>query len=825
MGQAASYAESSVQRALLRLKEEEQADEDDLLCACGYSRALLASCTNDSTAVAARPPWDAEQPDRSSPQARSADLHLPPPPVAFEPLVSLTPEYYTLDELRDVLRYLPDPLWVSLYRVSLLYMLDNDGDGRINSTDISFFMDWGIKTVGRDVVPDQLGEVLQTYAALHCWHRCLQVGERMESERVAAAGAAQPSRCPEGSTGTDSVCRTRRRPISSSSAVGGNSSSPHPHPQQHNQSVPSFMLLHFREALRNAPAGGPVPLPGTIGLKAMKSCDGTIPPTPSSTSLGSPQPAVSQPVTDSVRHAAAAHFAGWMLRLVQHQERDRRHERQRFERRVRGMATATDMKLGNGARLRHSPYVTHQSLRLRLSATLLSTEVASADASVDGEDVVVSVSRGSTPGHPPSMPSAATSGDAGAVAASPDTDDATPELEVAAQVSASPLTASLSLSDSPKRTSTARSPPSDRMPAALQSCATTPLKLPSPSRSVAALNVPIALGGGALPKGTPPVASTLPLMDARTAPNASGGSADGRRRTAGGGTPFADASPAHHSSELHKSAMAPPTRSLPSGGLPYFPYTNAAAFPVDLPVGASANASGAGGSSEGDENGGSLSNINGRVCSSSAAPAAVAAPAAAAATSPSNGSAESAVAHRLSVLLMDAEAFYVDLEASGWCTIGAVEEVYLDFAVEESYCVPFWSFCRLLNEASADEVQAALELPTDQAVAALTSAVAVEEYRRAAALRQLQRQVTVHRDGGHSSRNQRCSSTRGGGWARSLQVIPMFVVSEYTLAAFVATFIHAYWAMLESMGVDPMAQHTGAEWTSALPTRPASTGL
>ncbi|KAG5481498.1 hypothetical protein LSCM1_05516 [Leishmania martiniquensis] len=821
MGQAASYAESSVQRALLRLKEEEQADEDELLCACGYSRATLASSTNGSAAAAALPlPGVEHRAPSSFPQARSADSHLPPPPASFGPLVSLTPEYYTLDELRDVLRYLPDPLWVSLYRVSLLYMLDNDRDGRINSTDISFFMDWGIKTVGRDVLPDQLAEVLQTYAALHCWHRCLQVGERIESESATAAGAAQPPCYHGGSTEDGGAWRTRRRPIASSSAVSGGSSSPPAHLQPHNQSVPSFMLLHFREALRNAPAGGPAPLAGTIGMTAVTSCDGAMPRMPSSSLYAWPRPAVRRPVTDSVRHAAAAHFAEWMLRLVQHQERDRRHERQRFERRVRSMTTTTDMKLGNAARLRHSSYVTHQSLRLRLSATLLSTEAASADASVDGDDVVVSVSRDSTPGHPPSMLSATPRGDAGAVVASPDMDDAALQLEVAALVPASPLTASLCFSDSPKRTSTARPPPSDGTPAALQGCAKTPPTLPSHSRSAAPPCAPIALGGGdIISKGTPAVASTLPAVDARTVPSAGGAPPDSRRRTAVDGPPAADVSPVHSSSGPHRSAMAPPARPLPSGGRSYSAHSSATALHEDLPV----SASGAGASGEADENGSSFSIVNGRVSSSSAASAAGAG-AGAAVLAPSSGSVAPLLAHQLSVLLMDAEAFYVELEASGWCTIGAVEEVYLDFAVEESYCVPFWSFCRLLNEASADEVQAALELPTDQAVVVLTSAVAVEEYRRAAALRQLQRQVAVHRDGGHSNRSQRHSSTRGGGWARSLQVIPMFVVSEYTLVAFVAAFIHAYWAMLESMGVDPMTQHAMAESTSALPTRSASTG-
>ncbi|CAJ1987822.1 hypothetical protein conserved [Leishmania donovani] len=799
MGQAASYAESSVQRALLRLKEEEQADEDELLCACGYRRASLASSTEESAAVAARSSRDAEQSGSSPLSAtRSADVQLPPPPESLGPLVSLTPEYYTLDELRHVLQYLPDPLWVSLYRVSLLYMLDNDRDGRINSTDISFFMDWGIKTVGRDVQPDQLAEVLQTYAALHCWHCCLHVGERIEA--IKAAAAAQPHPGHGGNTGAGGAVRTRRHHILSPSAVGPLPLHQH-HEQHHSQSVPSFMLFHFREAFLNAPAGGPVPLPGKMDITATKSSESTVSPTQSPPSLASSPSVFSQSITDNVRHAAAAHFAEWMLRLVQHQERDRRHERQRFERRVRSMATASDVRLGATARLRHSSYVAQQSLRLRLSATLLPTEAASADPSADGDDLVVSVSRNSTPGQHRSMPCATLSADAGAVAALWDVEDGAPELEVVAPAPSPQLATSLPFSKSPTVTPKSRPPYSHSTPATSLTCVKTPPQPSSPSSSVTPLSVPIALGGGnGSPKG-----NSSPLLSSAigTPPTSAGSLPDGRRRTAVGGALITNTSPPHQPSRQHPSAVALTTRWKSLGGPPYAACLNTAVSPEDLAAGTSASANGAG-ATEGDLNGSDFSNVNGWVSASSIASATGAGGAAAAATAPSGGSAASLLAHQVSVLLMDAEVFYAELEANGWCTIGAVEEVYLDFAVEESYCLPFWSFCRLLNKASADEVQAALELPTDQAVAVLTSAVAVEEYRRAAAVRQLQRHATMQRDGGHGNGNHCYSSSRGDGWARNLQVIPMFVVSEYTFVAFVAAFIHAYWAMLASMGVDPV---------------------
>lgn len=778
-----------MQRALLRLKEEEQADEDELLCACGYRRASLASCTEESVSVAVRSSRDAEQ---STPlllsATRSADVQLPPPPEVLGPLVSLTPEYYTLDELRHALQYLPDPLLVSLYRVSLLYMLDNDRDGRINSTDISFFMDWGIKTVGRDVLPDQLAEVLQTYAALHCWHCCLHVGERIEA--VKAAAATQPQAGHVGNTSASGAGRTRRHHISLPSVVGTLPLHQH-HEQHHSQSVTSFMLLHFREAFLNASADGPVPLPGKMDIMTTKSSVRTVSPTQSSPSLRSSPSAVSQPVTDNVRHAAAAHFAEWMLRLVQHQERDRRHERQRFERRLRSMATAADVRLGCTTRLRHPSYVAQQSLRLRLSATFLPTEAASADASADGDDFVVPMTWNSTPGQHQSMLCTTLSADVGAVAASWDAEDGAPELGVV-EVLAPPsqLAKSLPFSKSPPLTSKSKPPISHRTAATLPTCVNTPPQSSSPSSNVTPLNAPVAPDGG----NSPPNGTSSPLLSSAmgTPFTPAGSFPDDRRRAAAGGALITET-----------SAVAPTTRSKSFGGSPCVSCLNTAVSPEDVTAGGDRSVNGAG-APEGDLNGSGFSNVNGWASSSSIASATGAGAAAAAATALSGGPAASLLAYQVSVLLMDAEVFYAELEANGWCTIGAVEEVYLDFAVEESYCLPFWSFCRLLNKASADEVQAALELPTDQAVAVLTSAVAVEEYRRAAAVRQLQRHTTMQRDGGHGSGNRCCSSSRGDDWARNLQVIPMFVVSEYTFVTFVAAFIHAYWAMLESMNVDPV---------------------
>ncbi|CAJ1007195.1 hypothetical protein Q4I28_002509 [Leishmania naiffi] len=798
MGQAASYAESSVQRALLRLKEEEQADEDELLYACGYSRASLSSCTNGSAATASQSRCGAESAGSSLPVTRSPDLHLPPPPEAFGPLVSLTPEYYTLDELRDVLRYLPDPLWVSLYRVSLLYMLDNDHDGRINSTDISFFMDWGIKTVGRDVLPDQLAEVLQTYAALHCWHRCLHVAECIESERAATTATAQPR---------PGHRRTHRRPISSSGAVGRDPLSLHQRPQRRpNQSVSSFMLLHFREAFLNTPAGAPAPLPGAMGIAAMNTDVDNMSPSQSSALFESPRSAISQPVTESVRYAAATHFAEWMLRVVQNQERDRRHERQFFERRVRCMATTAEVKLGNTTRLRHPSYVAQQSLRIRLSTTFLPTEAASADVPGEGDDLVVSVSQNSISGRQTSMISGILNGSATVVAASSDADKATPELEVVPLTSSLQLPTSLSF-ESPTAASATRLPHSHGTPAALKTFVKTLPHTSSHSRSAMPLSVPVALGGGGSgsPEGTRSPRSPPPTTDAGILPSMGSGFSDSYRGTATGGPLLTGTSPVHQPSRPHQLAVTPTTRSMPSGGPPSSGHLDAAETAADLPAGTSASANGTGISGKGEVKDGSFSNDNACSSSSSVASAAAAGAAATAAatTTPNSGSAALLLEHQVSVLLMDAEAFYVQLEATGWCTIGAVEEVYLDFAVEESYCMPFWSFCRLLNQASADEVQAALELPTDQAVAVLTSAAAVEEYRQAAAVRQLQRHVPGQRDGGSCSNTRYYGSAHGSGWACHLQLIPMFVVSEYTFVVFVAAFIHAYWAMLESMGVDP----------------------
>ncbi|KAK7195095.1 hypothetical protein NESM_000432700 [Novymonas esmeraldas] len=708
MGQAASYAESSVQRALLRLKEEEQAEEDEWLVACGYRRASLVSYAGGSTpsATAARPSRSAEQACATpAPASRSADSPLPPPPESFGPLVSLTPESYTLDELRDVLRYLPDPLWVSLHRVSLLYVLDNDHDGRINATDISFFMDWGIKTVGRQVQPDQLAEVLQTCAALHCWHRCLSIAERSQSARTGAA--ASPSQQLNGGGG-----RARRRPLASSSTTAPaqhpRSASPHPH------GVSSFMLLHLREMMLRAPPGAPTPLPGGAAVPA--GDDAASLATTSSPSFASPRSAGAAPIADAVRHAAAVHFAEWMLRLVRTQDQDRRHERQRVERRVRSMAAATEARMSNATRHRHSPFAAHQSLRLRSSAA------AAADL--------------------------------------PDVCDTAPEPEVVALAAAAPLAPSTATTQ----------------PAHHRGATRTPSWPSSPSRSVTPLNGPSALiGGGVSVKDTlspPPVgAATSPL----------------RRRSSRAPPP---------------AAVAPTTRATLSASLPRFTFPTAVVSPEDTPSRIGAHVNGiAGAVGEGGTGGSGSSHVGGL----GSAAAGVA----------GSGSASPVSAHQVGVLLMDAEPFYAELDANGWCTVGSVEEVYIDFAVEESYGVSFWSFCRLLNAAAAEEVQAALELSSDQAVAVLTSAAAVEEHRRAAAVRQLQRHPSVLRDGDDG----------GGSWTRGLHVVPMFVVSEYTFVAFVAAFIHAYWAMLESMGVDPSTHPTALESSSAPPTRSVSTGL
>ncbi|KPI82965.1 hypothetical protein ABL78_8017 [Leptomonas seymouri] len=770
MGQASSYAESSVQRALLKLKREEQAEEDELLSLCGYRRPSASAAAPDAgdTVQVRTPLPESDSVLSSQSMGCNCSEKFTPPPESLGPFVSLAPEYYSLDELRDALRYLPDTLWVSLYRVSLLYILDNDHDGRVKSTDISFFMDWGIKTVGRDVPPEQLAERLQTYAALHCWRRCLHVGERIEMERAVAAAQHSGRGGPSGNT---SAGRSRRRPLQSAGMIGvgsgvsgGNGSSP-AHHYQRNQSVSSFMLLHLGEACFSSRSGGPVPLPSN----APTSADATAgasggaskeSPTasgeggfsfPAATPLFSPRFAVTQPVTSTTRLEAAAHFAEWMLRLVQTQERDRRHERQRLERRLRLLA-APEMKRGN-SRLRHSQLLQHHSMRLRGGSLAMVQPLAEAG---DGEDIVTSQSC-------MSMRAGGWAKDVN--------DDSEPEV-VSITAPRLSLPDSNMVADLPLNNSSSTS-----QAVMVTAAGGTPAKgASSPSsRSITPLGYAPALAKvqkDALESNSND--ATGVVYGARLCPLLSEISPLRQRQR----------QPSRHL--VASSVSASSSHVLPSHPCPLTANNNTSGQSEDnifmspnlmKDSGSHTNAAvgggGGGGAAERQANSQSWH-------------------------SPASSGLAPCSPHQLSAVLMDSEAFYVELELNGWCTIGAVEEVYLDFAVEDSYCLPFWAFCRLLNEPSADEVQAALELTTAQATALLTSATAVEEHRRAAAVRQLQRlHVTPQRTPGPRS-----------GWERQVEVVPVFIVSEYTLVTFVAAFIHAYWDMLESMGADVVTQPT-----------------
>jgi hypothetical protein len=700
MGQAASYAESSVQRALLKLKHEEQAEEDELLHLCGYRRPSPPETATAPLKSGELPPThapvregdiEARLPHTGSyhDELPSSSSPLPPPPDSFGPFVSLAPEYYSLDELRDALRYLPDTLWVSLYRVSLLYILDNDHDGRVKSTDISFFMDWSIKTVGRDVPPEQLAEVLQTYAALHCWRRCLHAGEEAETERAAQQSGRG------GGSGGGGGARNRRRPLP---GCPGNGPAPFGHHHHHNpqsQSVAPFMLLHLRESFFSSRPGGPVQMTTTNAKEGADGEGGFT--SQAAMQYSSPRSAITKPVTSTTRLEAAAHFAEWMLRLVQNQERDRRHERQRFERRLRLLATP-EMKLCN-SRLRHSQYLPHYSTRLRGGSLPMFPSTADA---AEGEDVIVT----SQSCMPPSQPGV-------------NMCDEETEVEVVAM-----MAPRLSL-------------PDNDVVVGLGGFNT--------SSSNSQLASAMVGGGGDMPAhAAPPASRALPTFPYSSTVNP----------------------PTTTTRQSGDSILITSIEPMKEGG------AQTAAGPVTLATAAAAGV-GAADVSTNSTVGYSPSGTN---------PAAAFPP------------------YQVAALLMDSEAFYVELEKNGWCTIGAVEEAYLDFAVEDSYCLSFWAFCRLLNEASADEVQNALDLTTAQATAVLTSAAAVEDHRRAAAARQLQRVY-----GGGGGGMQRIPSQMGG-WERQVEVVPLFIVSEYTFLTFVAAFIHAYWDMLESMGVDAVTQ-------------------
>ena len=782
MGQAASYAESSVQRALLKLKHEEQAEEDELLEACGFRRPTATTVPDD-----ARP---AQSPVRghdesggmtssNNPNGNNTDAGscerllsspLPPPPACLAPFVSLAPKYYTLDELRDALRYLPDTLWVSLYRVSLLYILDNDHDGRVNSTDISFFMDWGIKTVGHQVPPEQLAEVLQTYAALHCWHRCLHVGEEIEAERAAAAAAAaaQSSRGGPGG-GSGVAARSRRRPLQSVSGGGSSGSAPsHYHNHQQAQSVASFMLLHLREAFFRNRAGGQVPRPSSVQARAPDNDNATTTSTtctsgaaagaateagateagaaggdggrscPAAPQFFSPRSAVTQPVTSATRLEAAAHFAEWMLRLVQNQERDRRHERQRLERRLRWLL-APEAKLNNNNILRHSQLLQHRSVRLRGGSLAM---LSSLGDTGDGEDVVTS-----QPFLPPLR--------SGVVDMYDVTDAEVVDSDVVVEL--------------PRNSSNFAFPSQVASPAA--AAEGDGVSAPS-SRSVTPLESTSALiktqhdgvDGGSIDRQT-----NAPVAQLRDSPNDTTPSPQQQQQRPSS-CPVAAAAAAATTTPTTTAAagLARSTDHVLTGS--HVPRDSGAC---------NHHSSSSGGGAPG------TAAVDGQTTSLNWYMAAAAA-----------NNAPAFTPDQLAAVLMDAEAFYVELEKNGWCTIGAVEEAYLDFAVEDSYCLSFWAFCRLLNEASADEVEAALDLTTAQATAVLTSAVAVEEHRRAAAARQLQR-LRV---------SPQHTSSPSSGWARQVEVVPMFLVSEYTFITFISAFIHAYWDMLESMGVDAVTQ-------------------
>lgn len=168
-----------------------------------------------------------------------------------------------------------------------------------------------------------------------------------------------------------------------------------------------------------------------------------------------------------------------------------------------------------------------------------------------------------------------------------------------------------------------------------------------------------------------------------------------------------------------------------------------------------------------------------------------------------------AEASLLDDLLIQDAMHYEQLYAAGWCTVGAVEELYLDLGVRESYGLSFWAFCRRLHEHSAVEVEAALGLTLDEAVREITCAVDLEEARERVAWREVQ--LRRERAGPYGGPTPTMATTE----THSVSSVPSFIVSKYTLLCFLQYFVKAYWEMLESMGFNPL--HLPVEASSVTP--------
>ncbi|CAD2221739.1 hypothetical protein ADEAN_000927400 [Angomonas deanei] len=242
MGQSASYTESSINRAMLKVKNAEKEEEDNLIQLCGLHRPQSESSPTVS--------------EGSNPSPDRTDL-----PEDFGPLVSLTPGCYTLNELREAVSYLPEALWISLDRVSLLYMLDNNLNGEFDHTDIARFTDWAIESLPKDTTTEQLGDAIQAHAALHCWYRCLLVGQRdQRRSRKGRWSGGSPSHL-------QSVCHD------------------------------DISVMFMQAARSHSPVDSP-------------------PSSPDEQQLG-----LEVPVTKDQKKAAALHFAKWVLRMLRVQEK------------------------------------------------------------------------------------------------------------------------------------------------------------------------------------------------------------------------------------------------------------------------------------------------------------------------------------------------------------------------------------------------------------------------------------------------------------------------------------------------------------------------
>lgn len=784
MGQAASYAESSVQRALLKLKMEEIAEEDVLLKACGYARHVAPPSPPPPTTIASlsgasSPPPIAPSPSRGEAPAEMAvpvDIHkttvapdscspvpapaasssptssaaLPPPPESFGPLITATPEHYSLDELRQALLHLPDALWLSLHRVSLLFMLDFNHDGLISVSDINRFVDWGIKTVGREVPSEEVGDLLQAQAALYCWYLCLQEGDEWERQRMARSQLA-------GSY------HTRRR----------QKQKQHRPRQDFSRSIQGLLLMDLRDRFlyrqhqeqqqehRDGSAAAEAEEKRAIapGCSTGETYSGTPSPTTTISGASSPLWKATGHITEATRLSAASFFADWMLRLLDTQERERRHDRFSLQRRLR-YTTVSDILLRSSNRLRHSQQLL-QSSRLRASSGPIPPQATTASSTsaaihiphqgryddVDGDDdadtVLLSLPHLSG-SREPEVAEETKREKERAELTTTTTTTARPSLRPPSQ---SPIVES---SNSSASASTAK-PSTSTASFAGRACG-SPTALTRPGKE--RLNHHLAMRSGETSPARPHCIAIRRPRVARVEPSPSP-------------APLSRAEPPQTLSPLLQSDSG----ILPSG----FDGASSSAMAVMMQLPPSLASPTSPGFHEE-----SMTNTATTEEGSDAAllPSAL-------------------MSDMMASLLLEVEQFYEAVERNDWCTIGAVEEIYIDVAVQDTYGLSFWSFCRLLNDTSANEVEAALDLTTEQAIRLFLSAAAVEEYREGAAARQLQRTPLLFT----------CAGTIS---TQHLRTVPIFIVSRTTLQAFLTTFIHGYWEMLETMGFDPIAAHRRA---------------